>query len=358
MANDVAPDADESSGSGNTGHDRRPSGEPGAAAPGDRMPPPAGHEGQTDSSGEQAVPPAFSFYAKPMQASVDMPKHRKPHISEIAALGRITPTSSPPLEPDPKTLDPLTKPRSPVDDQIGLPEELTLHEHLKVPPLEIPKAPPLEDLKALLLKDLKVPPLEDLKVPPLEIAKVRPLEIPKAPPLEFSKAPLLEIKPPPPAGYSPRKRDWGGTGIRTYVVAKAPVYGLHCEQVKFGNSTVSKVTRDYVCVLYLPVIPLGLAARLNGGRRIDTTAKDLDLIFSVIRGTYGTREADWERRFARVKRSRRWVVSMACLGAIIGAAAGLAIWAGWGQAAVPAMLIATLLGTGITNALFLSWLKG
>lgn len=146
-----------------------------------------------------------------------------------------------------------------------------------------------------------------------------------------------------------------GTGIWPYRISLT--VGGFAMVVKFGNKMVDHLCRDYLSILYLPLIPLGLSALVDGGReRINLNRESKSLVLTAIQSVRGSRSVDRERKLGGVRQS--WV--LAFLVAAIGAFLGYAIVFYFLHTWQPSLwsVLGGLLGCVIVNLLYLYVIGG
>ena len=142
-----------------------------------------------------------------------------------------------------------------------------------------------------------------------------------------------------------------GTGIWPYSISR--MIGAINLLVRIGNKTVHYLSRDYLSIFYLPLIPLGLSALVDGGaERIPLNREGKSIVVTATRSVRGSRKSDRERRLGGVRQS--WILAflVAASGALIGYwIAGFVIHS-WqpGWLTVPC----GLLGCGLVNRLYLA----
>lgn len=123
---------------------------------------------------------------------------------------------------------------------------------------------------------------------------------------------------------------------------------------------ITGVMRDYFCLLYLPVIPLRMAARSTDDLRLDLDAASMcGLNFC---------QWEWAQNSSRA-RGKAWLYSyrandtlarsVAIVGALSGASAGGWLGLAWlGAAGLLIVLPGALVGAGFLNRLFIALING
>ena len=112
-----------------------------------------------------------------------------------------------------------------------------------------------------------------------------------------------------------------GTGIWPYRISRS--IGARNMWVKFGSLMIDHLSRDYLSILYLPLIPLGLSALVDfGNRRISLNREGKATVVGATQSVYGTRESERERKLGWVRQSWLLAFVVAASGALLGYLAG------------------------------------
>lgn len=137
-----------------------------------------------------------------------------------------------------------------------------------------------------------------------------------------------------------------GTGIRPYTIGRA-VLSRHAG-VRYGNTYITGLYRDYLSILYLPLIPMGLAGQAAEGLRISLDRRDVAKLVSFMSAQYGTQSAKREASLMRIRKS--WLLAL--LPAVLGATAG---WVLVGShVSVCLKILGSIVGCGFANRLFIA----
>lgn len=135
-----------------------------------------------------------------------------------------------------------------------------------------------------------------------------------------------------------------GTGIWPFRISSAPA-GWHYS-IHYGDKLVSGMCRDYVAVLFIPLIPLGLSAMLFPDERISLNRENRRQLMSAMRSWYGTRFAKREAALVGLRASWPLAFLVAAAGAVAGYFAASLL------PSLPAF-VGSLVGCALTNGLYL-----
>jgi hypothetical protein len=127
--------------------------------------------------------------------------------------------------------------------------------------------------------------------------------------------------------------------------------------VKFGNKTIDYLSRDYLSILYLPLIPLGLSALVDhGDQRINLNREGKSMVVDATQSVRGSRSSDRERKLGGVRKS--WILAL--LVAAFGALLGYGIAGYLLQSWQPGLwtVLGGLLGCCLVNRLYLAAIGG
>jgi hypothetical protein len=137
-----------------------------------------------------------------------------------------------------------------------------------------------------------------------------------------------------------------GTGIRPYAIGRA-VLSRHAG-VRYGNTYITGLYRDYLSILYLPLIPMGLAGEAAEGSRISLDRREIAKLLSFMSAQYGTKSARREASLMRIRKS--WLLAL--LLAVLGGIAGW-VSVGW-HISVFLKILGSIVGCGFANRLFIA----
>jgi hypothetical protein len=134
-----------------------------------------------------------------------------------------------------------------------------------------------------------------------------------------------------------------GIGIRSYKVAKIP-WSFNV-RVTYGSTTLESVSRDYVTIFFLPIVPLGLSV-YGQGCYVRMDNKTASNVLSGLITMYGTPELHRQAKLIPVTRSIMLAVLVAICGTLLSSVVGYCIFGLLG-------FFLSLIGTGLTNFLFM-----